>query len=167
MTAFRLPLPWARSPARRWFAGLALVLSALSQPHAQAGESVDVRVTATVLAVCKVQSVRDILFGTLDPSQPVDSVAEGGVTFMCTRGVDYRLVVDKGRNYDAASGRRRMKDQATNYLPYRLAAESFAGIGMGFREPAAIVLSASIFGADYRDAPAGQYSDTLRVIIEP
>lgn len=149
---------------------LALILLAcmflLAAPRAQAGDVATVRVSATVLGVCKIVSVDDIRFGDLDPSRPVDVEARGAVRLQCTRGVDYRLSIDPGQGFDAAAGRRRMR-AGEAYLPYTLAAEAFSGIGTGFRIPIELPLAATLRGDDYRDLPADTYTDTIRVLLEP
>ena len=149
---------------------IARALLALALIHAQtatSGDAMDVRVTASVLGVCKIQSVRDIQFGALDPSQGVNTSAEGAVSFMCTKGVDYRLIVDKGQNYDAGAARRRMKAADGSFLPYALGADSFSGTGTGFRAPINVPISASIRGSDYVDLPAVAFSDVIRIVLEP
>jgi len=89
------------------------------------------------------------------------------VGFMCTKGVDYRMIVDKGQNYDGGSARRRMKAADGSFLPYALAAESFSGTGTGFRTPITIPISASIRGSDYVDLPAVAFTDVIRLVLEP
>jgi len=153
--------------ATRYTGRILLALLLACTNGAFAGDAVDVRVSASVLAVCKIQSVRDIQFGTLDPSQATNTFAEGAVAFMCTRGVDYRLVVDKGQNYDAGAALRRMKSGDGSFLPYQLGAESFSGTGTGFRSAINIPLSASIRGSDYIDLPAVAFSDVIRLVLEP
>lgn len=134
---------------------------------AHAGDAATVRVTANVLGVCKVLSIEDIGFGDIDPSRSVDAEARGSVRFMCTRGVDYNIVIDQGRHYDAALGQRRMRAEDGSLLPYALEATDFSGVGTGFRAPIELPLAASIRGEDYRDLPAASYEDVIRVILEP
>jgi len=145
----------------------ALLLALVAVTPARAGETVDVRVTASVLAVCKVLAATDLQFGALDPSQAVSSSASGQVSFACTRGVDYRLTADRGQHYDAAGARRRMKGRGDAYLAYALEADSFTGVGQGFRNPVSITLRARVSGEDYRDLPADSYADVLRLTLDP
>lgn len=145
----------------------ALAMLITTARGAAASDSADVRVTASVLSVCKIQSVRDVQFGTLDPSQAVNSSADGSVTLMCTRGGDYRLLIDKGQSYDSGSAMRRMKSADGSYLPYALVRDSFSGTGTGFRTPITLPLSAKIRGSDYIDLPAVAFSDVIRLVLEP
>lgn len=154
---------------QRTFSVIAVLIAALSAMpvSAPAGETVELRVTATVIGNCKILSVQDISFGSLDPGQALNTRAEGSLTFACTRGVDYRLTADRGENFDAAGNRRRMRASSGALLPYALESESVSGIGQGFSSPTSFVLAAAISGADYRDLPVDDYADTLRLTLEP
>lgn len=157
-----------RAPAAAMLLVLVLLLGLLALPSpASAGDAATVRVTANVLGVCKVVGVDDIHFGDLDPSQPINSQAQGAVRFMCTRGVDYRLSIDQGQHPDAATALRRMRGGGDHYLPYALSGDGFSGTGTGFRTPIELPLSATIRGEDYRDLPASGYEDVIRVVLEP
>jgi spore coat protein U-like protein len=142
------------------------LLLALAAP-AMAGDAATVRVTATVLGICKVVGVDDISFGDLDPSQPINSQAQGAVRFMCTRGVDYRLSIDQGMHHDPGTALRRMRGAGDHFLPYALAGDGFSGTGTGFRTPIELPLMATIRGEDYQDLPASGYEDVIRVVLEP
>jgi spore coat protein U-like protein len=154
----------------RKFCCLALSVSGAAislAPPVRAGDAAYVQVTATVLAKCQIQSVRDLAFGTLDPSQPVDAQARGEVTFACTRGVEWHLTADMGLHFDPASGKRRMQGRGDSYLPYFLEGGAFTGSGLGFGDPLALPLVAHIAGPDYVNLAADDYSDTIRLTLEP
>ena len=144
--------------------GLCMIL--FSMPSG-AGETTELRVTANVIANCKVLQVQDINFGSLDPGQAVGSTAEGLVSFACTRGVDYRMTVDRGENYDAERGSRRMSGTAGSYLPYYIENDRQSGSGSGFSTPLSFRVQATVRGEDYRDLPVAAYQDTLRITLEP
>lgn len=151
---------------RSFAVAASLLLACASIQRASAGDAAIVRVSATVLGVCKIASVEDIRFGDLDPSHPVDVEARGAIRLLCTRGVDYRLSVDAGQSYDAQSGQRRMRSPHA-FLPYALGGDAFSGVGTGFRTPIELPLAATIRGDDYRDLPAETYGDVIRVVLEP
>jgi spore coat protein U-like protein len=131
-----------------------------------AADSADVQVTAEVLRNCKIIETQDINFGSLDPANAVDVDAKGAVTLKCTKDVDYALSADMGQNEDG--GARRMKAGATDsFLGYKLAQDSFAGVGAGFSSPINVGLAATVSGTDYRDLPADSYADTLRFTVMP
>ncbi len=131
-----------------------------------AADQADVRVTASVVNNCKILSTNDINFGALDPAVANDRSAQGSISFVCTKNVDYALTADQGSNFDAASSRRQMKG-GNEFLPYALAQASFSGKGAGFGNPLSVTLAAAIAGADYRNLPAADYVDVLRVTLTP
>lgn len=146
-------------------AALALgFLCALSQP-VRSSDTQGVQVSANVLPRCFIQSTEEIRFGALDPGQAANVSGQGAVTLACARGVDFRLVTDRGRNADAA-GSRRMGASDGSMLPYALRAETTFGTGQGFAAPVRMAIEASIAGADYRDLPANTYTDVIRVYLE-
>lgn len=134
--------------------------------QAFAADNADVQVTAAVLNNCKIIDTQDINFGSLDPANAIDVDGDGAVVLKCTKGVDYALSADMGRNEDA--GQRRMKAGASDeFLTYTLAQDAFAGTGQGFSTPITVALAASVAGNDYRDLPADSYADTLRFTVTP
>ncbi len=143
----------------------ALIASATSM--AFAADQADVRVTASVLNNCKIVSTKDINFGALDPAAAADRSANGAVSFVCTKNVDYALTTDQGANFDGASQRRQMKGGEADFLPYALANDTFTGKGAGFSTPLNITLTANVAGNDYKDLPAADYADVLRVTLKP
>lgn len=145
---------------------LATIIAA-SAVGAQAADQADVRVTASVINNCKIISTRDINFGALDPATANDRTANGSVNFVCTKNVDYALTADQGANFDAAAKRRQMKGGDRDFLPYALERESFSGKGAGFGNPLSVTLTASVAGADYKNLPAADYVDVLRVTLTP
>jgi spore coat protein U-like protein len=134
---------------------------------AGAADQADVRVTAAVINNCKIKSSEDINFGKLDPALATDQKAQGSVTFACTKNVDYTVAADQGANFDSAASKRRMKGADQNFLPYALEQASFTGKGQGFSAPIRVALAANIAGTDYKDLPADNYADLLRVTITP
>ncbi len=146
---------------------LATMIAIAFMNVAMAADNADVKVKASVLNNCKINSTNDINFGALDPAVASDNTASSSVIFTCTKNVDYVLNADNGSHFDNASGKRRMKGADSNYLPYSLAQSSFTGQGMGFTNPITVALSASVQGSDYRDLPADNYLDTLHLTITP
>jgi len=140
---------------------------AAATTSAFAADQADVRVTASVLNNCKIISTKDINFGALDPAAATDRSANGAVSFVCTKNVDYALSADQGANFDGASKRRQMKGGDKDFLPYALEKDTFAGKGSGFSTPLNITLTANVAGNDYKDLPAANYADLLRVTLTP
>lgn len=144
----------------------ALAIVALLGPSlVAAAETRSIQVTANAVARCYIQSTEEIRFGLLDPGQAANVTGQGAVTLACARGVDFRLVADKGRNADAA-GVRRMAAPDGSLLPYSLRADTIAGTGQGFATPVRMAIEATVAGADFRDLPANTYTDVIRVYLE-
>lgn len=134
---------------------------------AAAADQADVRVTASVINNCKILSTQDINFGQLDPAAATDKKASGEIRFACTRNVDYVLSANEGSYFDKASASRRMKGGADFYLPYGIEQATFKGTGEGFSNPLKVSLAANLTGASYKDLPADNYVDVLRVTLTP
>ena len=134
---------------------------------AAAADQADVRVTASVINNCKIISTQDINFGQLDPAVADDKKASGEIRFACTRNVDYVLSANEGANFDKASASRRMKGAADTFLPYGIEQDTFKGKGEGFSNQLKVTLAASLAGNSYKDLPADNYVDVLRVTLTP
>lgn len=158
----------ATTMARTRNALYALTLTALLVAPAivHAAESVEMRVSASVISNCKIQSVSNIQFGLLDPGTAANLQANGVVSLSCTKGVDFALYANQGEN-PTPQGGRRMKSGTNQYLPYTLSSNQYSGTGQGFSRPIDINITANINGSDYRDLPADTYNDVIRISLEP
>lgn len=146
---------------------LATLITAGVAGGAFAADSADIKVKAAVAENCKISSTQDISFGTLDPAQATDASAKGGVTFACTKNVNYTLSAGNGEHFDAAASTRRMKGADQNFLPYAIAQSTFTGQGQGFGNAISVALDAKVAGSDYRNLPADSYLDTVVLTIKP
>lgn len=79
----------------------------------------------------------------------------------------FRITGDDGQNGTGA-GKRRMRHVALpgTYLPYRLLFSPDAGT-VPKAWPRQLTVTGTVFGIDYVGAPAGSYSDTVRIVVEP
>lgn len=145
-----------------------LLLLCAGSAHAQIMGN-DIQVGVGVLALCQINSVNDINFGTLDPDLGADSFAQGEISFACTRGMNYRVAIDNGQYFDANRQTNQMVSQGSipSYIPYKITLNNSSGLGTGFQKPVGLILNATIRGQDYRDQPAGAYHDTVRITFEP
>ena len=127
-----------------------------------------VTVTATVQGTCRFTSGGSVSF-VLDPA--TGGVVNGTVsnpTFWCTKGLNYTITDDDGL-YDTGVGARRMEHTdglITEYIPYSFSYTA-AGTGNGANNPNTMDITASVAPADYMDATAGDYSDTVTLTINP
>lgn len=146
---------------------LALIGSSyISYSYAQSLATISLNVRSQVLGICKIQSVQHIDFGMLDPAQAINTIALGALRIACTRGLNFRIHIDSGQNFDYGLQTRRMKNSSNYALPYILTFNDQRNIGQGFNSPLNVDIKAYISGNDYRDLPTGTYIDVVRVVIE-
>lgn len=132
---------------------------------AMAGDTATVTVSANVVGTCKFLSSGSVSF-SLDPS--AGGNVSGTVTqptFWCTKGTSYTITDDDGLNESGTT--HRMK-HATNdeYIPYTFSYTS-AGTGSGRTTTVTMNIASSVNEADYQNASAGSYSDTVTLTITP
>lgn len=135
---------------------------------AVAADTATVTVSANVVGTCKFNSGGSVSF-TLDPTSATN--ATGTVTqpaFWCTKGASYSITDDKGVNEAVAGSAPRRMVHATlsEYIPYSFAYTA-AGTGTGKTSPITLDISSSVVNADFVNASAGNYSDTVTLSITP
>lgn len=130
---------------------------------ALASDNADVTVSANVVGTCKFNSGGSVDFGDLDPS--VGGPVTGSVVqpeFWCTRNASYTISDDNGKN-----GTYNMKHATlADLIPY-LFTYTTTGTGDGPSNPLTMDISSSVAEADYLNASAGSYSDTVTLTINP
>ena len=134
---------------------------------AWAGDTANVAVSATITGTCKFNSGGSIGF-TLD--QTLTTAATGVVTspaFWCTKGTNYTVTDNLGANF--VGTQRKMKNTVT---PTELINYTFSytatGAGTGKTTPITLTLTgATVANADYVNAAAGSYADTVVMSITP
>ncbi len=125
-------------------------------------------VTATVLAVCKLNSTPTLAFGTLDPSSGANVTQSATVSFWCSQGTTYSISPDNGLHYDSTNASRRMKGPgASDFIPYSLSPASATGTGAGTSTALNLSFSGTVQGSNYVNATVGSYSDTVVITITP
>lgn len=133
-----------------------------------AADTATVNVSANVVGTCKFNSGGSVAF-TLDPTSAAD--AAGTVTqpqFWCTKGATYSITDDKGANEAVAGAApRRMRHATlTEYIPYTFTYTA-SGTGTGKTAPINLDIASNVVNADYVNASAGNYSDTVILSITP
>ncbi len=124
--------------------------------------------TATVTAQCKFTSAATTMgFGSVDPSLagPLPGTLAAPVTYKCTKGHTPGSVSAGVGLYTS----NRMKlSSAAEYIPYTLTIGAApAGTGFGSGQDQTLPVTASIAAADYENASAGAYSDTVVLTVSP
>ncbi|MEW6375531.1 MAG: spore coat protein U domain-containing protein [Thermodesulfobacteriota bacterium] len=145
--------------------GLVLVLGRVSM----AADTNTVTVTANVVGTCRFNSATSTLaFGGLDPSSGLAVNASTSTTFWCTRNATYSVTDDDGLNETAPDANRMQHTSSpTEYIPYTFSYNPTTGNGQGRTSPITLNISGTVAFADYQDAAAGDYSDTVVISITP
>lgn len=151
---------------------LALVSAGLAASSAAMAASTThtLAVSASVTGNCKFNSAGPtaLAFGAIDPSSTTDATATATVTFRCTTGTTSSMTSDDGL-YESGVGAPRMKDAGTNYLPYSLSLVGAAQVGSGHGAAGdkTLTVNGTVLVADFQNATAGAYSDTVTLTIAP
>lgn len=139
----------------------------LAGAPAFAADTANISVSATVTGACKFNSGGSLSF-TLDPTSGADAAptAKTDPKFWCTNGASYTVSDNSGLH--ASSGVRRMRhaSDTTKFIPYALSYTT-TGTGSGKNTEITLALTSSIANADFVDAPAGSYTDTVQLSITP
>jgi len=142
--------------------GLVLVLTGA----VMAGDSTTVAVSANVVGTCKFLSGGTMAFGGLDPSSGVDKNAiVTQPTFWCTKGASYSITDDKGL-YESGTIFRVKHASLIEYIPYTFTYTA-TGTGGGPGSTLTMNIAGTITFADYQNASAGNYADTVILTITP
>jgi len=147
------------------FFTMVLGLALFSAGQGIAGDTATVNVSATVVGTCKFISGGSITF-TLDPSTGGD--VSGTVTqptFWCTKGASYTITDDDGL-WESGTTHRMKHSTLTEYIPYSFTYTA-TGTGNGPGNPLTMNIASTVLSADYINASAGSYSDTVTLTINP
>ncbi len=126
-----------------------------------------ISVSATVNGTCKFSSGTSTLaFGLLDPAVATDAIGTVNPTFWCTKGAAYSIANDLGAHASGTAIRMQHATILTEFIPYTLAYTG-AGSGLGKSTPVTLAVTGTILNADYVNAAAGNYTDTVVLTITP
>src|SRR3989304_5529941 len=134
---------------------------------AMAADSNTVTVTANVVGTCKFNSATSTLaFGGLDPSSGSDVNASTSTTFWCTKNATYSVTDDDGL-YETGANANRMRHATTltEYVPYSFSYNPTTGSGLGRTSRITLTIDGTVTFANYQNAAAGDYADTVVVSI--
>ena len=155
---------------------LALVAAGVftSVPALAASTTHTLSVSATVSGNCKFNTAGPTTLtiatgaGVIDPSAAGPATGSVGVAFRCTTGTSSSITADDGTNA-SGPGARRVFNGAAAYMPYSLSLTNAVQVGTGFGagQDKTVTVDASITAANYQNAVAGAYSDTVTLTITP
>jgi spore coat protein U-like protein len=154
--------------------GLALAIALPSVPGRAiaAADSHTLAVAATVLSRNKCRFTAPgptaLSFGAIDPSVAAPATASAVLSIRCTgsdRNVVYQLAGDGGLNGAAGQPRMRHASDPARYLPYQL---NIPQSGTAARNALSnVTVNGNISPADFVNALAGDYADTVTLTILP
>lgn len=133
---------------------------------ALAADTANVAVSATVTGNCKFNSGGTVAF-TLDPAST--SNATGSVTqpeFYCTKGTSYSITDNDGLYVSTGVQRMRHATVTTEFIPYSFTYTA-NGTGTGKGTPISMNIASTVANADFINASAGVYADTVVLSINP
>jgi spore coat protein U-like protein len=154
-------------------AALAATGAMISAPALAASATHTLSISATVSGICRFNTAGPTALtiatgaGVIDPSAAGPATGTAAVTFRCTTGVTSAITGDNGLNF--AAGTRRVKNGVANFMNYTFALVNAAQLGTGFGagQDKTVTVNASIIAADYQNAVAGAYTDTVVLTITP
>jgi spore coat protein U-like protein len=126
-----------------------------------------VTVTANVVGSCHFAALTSNLsFGLLDQTLTTDATATASTAFWCTRNTAFAITDDDGLNDGGVVDGNRMRN-GSEYIPYSFSYSTTGGTGAGKTAPTNFTITGTIVNANYVDAVAGNYSDTVVISINP
>lgn len=132
-----------------------------------ASDTATVNINATVVGVCKfVPPKTTTISVSLDPSVGGTVTGSSTLSFWCTKGTTYTITDDNGLYHGGTTTHRVKHGSLDEYIPYIFNYTS-SGTGQGANNDITLNVSASFAEADYEDASAGTYSDTVTMTINP
>jgi spore coat protein U-like protein len=135
---------------------------------AMAQQTNTVTVTANVVGTCRFNSATSTLaFGSLDPGTGGDVNASASTTFWCTNGTSYSISDDDGLHESGTTQRMEHTGTPGNFIAYGFSYNPATGTGSGRTTPITLNISGTVVFADYQNALAGDYSDTVVLTITP
>jgi len=149
------------------------MLAAGAMSSAFGADTYSLSVSATVLGRCKfTQAAGQTLtitntVGGIDPSLAGPATGTATITYKCTTNQAPAFTTDTGTH--ASGGNMRVADAgATNFMTYTLGlAGGGNGAGFGAGTDKTLTVTGTITSANYVAAPAGAYSDTVVVSVNP
>ena len=130
-------------------------------------------VTATVTGNCRFNTAGPTAVtiansaGAIDPTVATDATGTANVLYRCTTGTTSAITADNGLNF--TTSRRVRIPATTNYMPFSLllAGGAQLGTGHGAGQDKTLAVTATILQADFINAAAGAYTDTVVLTITP
>lgn len=152
---------------------LALAGALTCIPAMAASTTHTLSVSATVSGNCRFNTAGPTALtiatgaGVIDPSAAGPATGSVGIAFRCTTGTSSAITADDGLNASGPGARR--VSSGSGFMPYTLSLTNAAQVGTGFGagQDKTVTVDASITAANYQNAAAGAYTDTVTLTITP
>jgi len=131
--------------------------------NAYAAGSHTISVNATVTAVCRFVTSSSSIPLTIDPTQSTTVTATDLVPYQCSSGTTPAFTLASSST-DSATGGNLLN--GANTLAYAFSS-SGAAAGTGFTSTQSLTVTVSVGQAQAASVPAGTYSDTVLVSVNP
>jgi len=145
--------------------------------------AVPMDVTATVAAVCQIDSTADVIFGSITPGAAPNYDASGSVTWRCTNGTLATIAIDGGGTGDIANRAMAGAPGSLTYQLYTPGPPTFTtiwgdgitggstfgvtGTGMGAPQQQTTPIDGRVIDTDTLLLQPGGFTDTVEVTITP
>lgn len=133
--------------------------------------TLNMAVSANVVGTCRLVSVPPLPFGTLDQVAAPDLDPPAvNVTYRCTKNTGPATFTVGGSNTGTFNGSLANTTTPGDTIPYTITwtAPTTAGSGLGTGvTPVNVPLSGHMLGANYQDVTAGDYAQSVAVVITP
>lgn len=141
---------------------------ALAAGTAQASDSVQVTVNATITGVCKFFTSSPVInitnsAGGIDPSLGGPASGNVDILYRCSNGTSPGFTVPASVTITCTGG----TCGSSNMAPTVTSTNTGAGTGLGSGKDQTLNVVAQITQANYQNAPVGSYSGTMTVSVTP
>jgi spore coat protein U-like protein len=136
---------------------------------AMAADTNTLTVNANVAGVCKfVAATSTLNFAALDPSSSSDGSGVATVDYWCTKGAAAITLASNDGIHSLALGQKRLKGPgAADFIPYTITLTPDVTPAGGPGTTLHLGVAGSILNANYINASAGAYADTVSITVTP
>lgn len=151
----------------------AIAAALLTASGVASADTQSLAVSATVPAICKFSTAsRTLSFDiAANPfAATVSGVLDAAIQYKCSNGTAATSVTRNDGANSIAAGTPRMRRAATaDYIPYTLtfSGDTQTGTGFGSGQEKTLTVTSSIAAADFANATAGTYTDSVTLTLSP
>lgn len=148
---------------------LAAVVASFGTTGVQASDSLSVTVNATIVGVCKFNTLSPVVNLTntatgsnIDPSSASSATGNAAINYKCSNGTTPTFTVPTSATVTCStcSGTPTMSPAITS-------TNGGAGTGMGSGQDKVLTVTGTIVATNFQNAAAGAYTGTMTVSVSP